>query len=268
MTTASFEAVQTESGVFEIARWSGETPVAVLLPGAMGGIRGYDLLGATLCRHGVPVAGMNPRGSGASTGDLEGITLRDLANDVIDVLTAVCAEPALLIGHAGGNRIARMAGTLRPDLVTGLVLLAAGGSVMPDDGAQDALAKLMTGQFSDKAERLRLTQMVMFAPGNPVPDDYFRVPDRSIAFARAFSSIMDATPVSDWWSGGTCPVLIIQGAQDRIAPPANGHLMMAEYPDRVRVVDLEDAGHALFVEKPSEISELIAGFARSIRDIG
>jgi len=59
-------------------------------------------------------------------------------------------------------------------------------------------------------------------------------------------------------------MLVIQGKEDRIAPVANGHLLREQYPNRVRVHDLVDAGHMLFVEKPEEISQLIAAFAEEI----
>jgi pimeloyl-ACP methyl ester carboxylesterase len=104
----------------------------------------------------------------------------------------------------------------------------------------------------------------LFAPGSKIPDDYFEVSDRSVEFGRAFSAALKATPVGDWWAGGSCPILVIQGLQDRIAPPANGYHLKAEFPDRVEVVDLDGAGHALCSEKPREIAALIAAFARRL----
>jgi pimeloyl-ACP methyl ester carboxylesterase len=154
-----------------------------------------------------------------------------------------------------------MVANIRPDLIRGVVLLAAGGMVPPDRKAQAALSRLMSGNV-DRAEQRRLTRISMFAPGSRIPDEHFEVPDRSAEFARNFFAALAATPISKWWAGGSSPILVIQGLQDRIAPPANGHLLKTEFPDRVDVVDLDGAGHALCTEKPREIAELIADFAR------
>ncbi|MEE4235820.1 MAG: alpha/beta hydrolase [Anderseniella sp.] len=259
----TFQIVQLNGQRFEIIRWSSDVPKALLLPGATGGIRGYIALGTELQSLGLGVAGMNPRGCGGSQASLENLTLRDLANDVIDVLSVLCDAPILLIGHAGGNRVARMAATMRPDLITGVVLLAAGGMVPPDQDAQVALSQIMSGSVG-RAERHKLYRTALFAPGSKIPDDYFEVSDRSVEFGRAFSAALKATPVGDWWAGGSCPILVIQGLQDRIAPPANGYHLKAEFPDRVEVVDLDGAGHALCSEKPREIAALIAAFARRL----
>lgn len=261
MTVPVFQMVRVNGRRFEVMRWSSDAPIAILLPGGFGGIRGYAALGSELQSLGVPVAGMNPRGCGGSLGALDGVTLRDLAQDVIDVLGAVCVAPTLVIGHAGGNRVARMAAGLRPDLVRGIVLLAAGGMVPPDRETQAAMSQLMSGDL-DRAERQRLTRISMFAPGSRVPDEHFDVPDRSVEFGRVFFAALAATPISEWWAGGSSPILVIQGLQDRVAPPANGHRLKTEFPDRVQVVDLDGAGHALCTEKPREIAELIADFAR------
>ena len=56
-----------------------------------------------------------------------GHTLADLAGDVAAVLHHLDRGPAVLLGHAFGNRVMRMTATLWPDLVCGVVLLAAGG---------------------------------------------------------------------------------------------------------------------------------------------
>jgi pimeloyl-ACP methyl ester carboxylesterase len=60
------------------------------------------------------------------------------------------------------------------------------------------------------------------------------------------------------------PILIIQGLQDRAAPPENGRLLKAEAPDRVELIELDGAGHALLPEKPVEISGAVTTFLRKM----
>src|SRR5262245_43880444 len=124
-----YQVVSTPQAETEVLRVTDAAPQAFLLPGASGGIRAYESLCERLTTAGLVTAGLNPRGCGASTGDLEDLTLDALAEDVVAVIQAIGAPPVLVIGHAGGNRVARMVATSHPDAVRGVVLLAAGGKV-------------------------------------------------------------------------------------------------------------------------------------------
>jgi pimeloyl-ACP methyl ester carboxylesterase len=63
--------------------------------------------------------------------------------------------------------------------------------------------------------------------------------------------ITRATPVGGWWNAGsTTPLLVILGLQDTVAPPENGHMMKEEMGDRVELIDIDGAGHAMPPEQP------------------
>ena len=70
--------------------------------------------------------------------------------------------------------------------------------------------------------------------------------------------------MEEWWGGGGKRMLVIQGKQDRTAPVKNGHDLRDQYPDRVRVVDINDAGHILTLEQPDIITDLIVRFAEEM----
>ena len=76
---------------------------------------------------------------------------------------------------------------------------------------------------------------------------------------------VQATPVAGWWNAGsTTPLLVIQGLQDVVAPPENGHMMKEEMGDRVELIDIEGAGHAMLPEQPEKIAAAIIAFARRL----
>ena len=262
----SFETLAFGSQNIEIMRCAGaDRPHAILLPGARGGLRSYRDFAEMLAAKGIPSIGINPRGCGASDGLTGDMTLRDLARDVLKVAARETAAPLLLVGHAGGNRIARMATTLEPDRVAGIVLVAAGGMIPAEPEAAAARAKLVAGEYSSRAEERALMQTCFFAPDTAIPDWYFDVPDHSYDYARAFIKCQETVPVEEWWGGGGKRMLVIQGKQDRTAPPRNGHGLQAEFPDRVRCVDIDDAGHILTLEQPGIITDLIVGFAAEVQ---
>jgi len=103
----------------------------VMLAGLGSGPRAMEPLAERLITAGFRVVLPEPRGYGESVGLLEGVTLRELGNDVARAIESISTEPVVVIGHAFGNRIARMLASDRPDLVKAVVLLAAGGKYPP-----------------------------------------------------------------------------------------------------------------------------------------
>jgi hypothetical protein len=60
-----------------------------------------------------------------------------------------------------------------------------------------------------------------------------------------------------WLASGTAPILVVQGADDRIAPPENGHRLKARWPASVDVIDIPRSGYAVLNEQPDAIAEAI-----------
>ena len=93
----------------------------------------FDELSQRLARSGYQTVLPEPRGIGSSAGPLEGITLHDVAGDVAAVIEALGGGSVIVVGHAFGNRVARVVATDHPLLVKHVVLLACGGAVpMPE----------------------------------------------------------------------------------------------------------------------------------------
>jgi pimeloyl-ACP methyl ester carboxylesterase len=69
-----------------------------------------------------------------------------------------------------------------------------------------------------------------------------------------------ATPLEDWWLGGSAPLLVVQGLDDRVAVPENGRRLIAEIGDRGRLVELADASHALIFEQPDLVANAVLAF--------
>jgi pimeloyl-ACP methyl ester carboxylesterase len=81
--------------------------------------------------------------------------------------------------------------------------------------------------------------------------------------ARAQQAALAATPSEQWTGGGATPILIVQAADDTVAPPANAEALVRAYPDRVKVTVLPDAGHAMLPEQPQAIADLLTAYLRS-----
>jgi pimeloyl-ACP methyl ester carboxylesterase len=163
--------------------------------------------------------------------------------------------PVHLVGHAFGNRVVRCLAADRPDLVATVTLLAAGGRHPADDEAHHALLACFASLPSD--EHRAAVATAFFAPGND-PGPFLDGWDAAAAGRQG--AAVQATDPDDWWDAGSAPLLVIQGLDDRIAPPANGRDLMAAHPERVTLVEVPNAGHALLPEQPAAVAAALIEF--------
>jgi pimeloyl-ACP methyl ester carboxylesterase len=242
----------------------GNGPAIVLLPGQGRGPRDLDSVSASLVSAGFRVIRPEPRGFGESVGSVDGVGLRDIAADVAAAIEATQAAPAIVGGWAYGNRVARMLATERPQLVRGLVLIAAGGRFAPAPGVFESLQA-----YQDKSlpieRRAEIGRRVLYGPNTNVSIADMRMDDVSAATIKAQSlAPSPSTPVASWWAGGKAPMLVLQGLHDAIAPPENGRSLKQDYPDRVTLVEFPDLGHAMVRERPDLVANEISTWAAKL----
>jgi pimeloyl-ACP methyl ester carboxylesterase len=225
----------------------------VFVPSLGRSVHDFDDLSERMVRSGYQAVLPEPRGIGGSVGPLDGITLHDEAADKAAVIRTIAAGPVILVGHAYGNRVTRMVATDYPRLVKQIVLIASGGEVPMSDKTLVIFDRVFNPGL-DKAERLDAIGAIFFAKGHDpkVWQDgwYFDV-------AKAQQGASRATPVKEWSAGGTAPMLILQGTEDIIALPENSANLAKQYPDRVRVIQIARAGHAMLPEQPDDIASAI-----------
>jgi pimeloyl-ACP methyl ester carboxylesterase len=77
------------------------------------------------------------------------------------------------------------------------------------------------------------------------------------ATARPQALGNQAVDPREWWAAGDKPIRVIQGLEDGIAPPENGRDLKALFPDRVTLVEIAGAGHAMLPEQPKAIAQAV-----------
>jgi pimeloyl-ACP methyl ester carboxylesterase len=108
-------------------------------------------------------------------------------------------------------------------------------------------------------DRLEAIRQVFFAPGN---DPHAWADGWHFDVARAQRASDGRTPTTDWWAGGTAPMLVVQGTDDVIVLPENAKRLAAEFPQRVTLVEIAHAGHALVREQPDAIANAVLAYLR------
>jgi pimeloyl-ACP methyl ester carboxylesterase len=239
----------------------GSGPLLVMLPSSSRDSEDFGDAAAALAGAGLRVLRPQPRGMGQSVGPLEGLTLHDYARDVAAVIEQQNAGPAVVLGHAFGQWIARTLATDRPDLVRGVVLAAAAAkSNRPE--LRKALAKCVDTSLPE-AERLAALRLAFFAPGHEPPPDWLTGWHQEASKSQRAASA--ATPQEEWWTAGTAPVLDLQGAQDPWRPRDTVDDFRRDLgADRVRVVVIEDCSHAMLPEQPDAVVQAVVDWIRAL----
>jgi pimeloyl-ACP methyl ester carboxylesterase len=237
----------------------GQGPAILLLPSLARDSEDYDAVAEGLATAGFRVLRPQPRGIGASTGPMTGISLHDFANDVAEVIRTLGDSRAVIVGHAYGNWVARMTAVDHPGLVRGIVIAAAAAKQY---APELTTAINVAGDPSKPADdRLKALRLAFFAPGND-PSGWLagwhpQVRDAQRAAAAAVKQ-------SDWWSAGTAPLLDLQAAQDPFKPADKRNEMKDEFGARVTIAVIPNASHALIPEQPQAVVDALVAWVKTL----
>ena len=236
----------------------GGGPVVVLLPSRGRDSEDFDAVAEGIANAGFRVLRPQPRGAGRSEGPMKDLTLHDFARDTAAVIEQSGGGPAVIVGHAFGNWAARMTAVDYPNMVRGVVIVAAAAKAYPTGFAgakelSEAVRKAGDPALPDD-ERLSYLRTAFFAPGN---DAAVWLKGWHPDVDEAQSAAGRATRQSEWWPGGAVPQLDLQGALDPFKPRAMMNEMREEFGDRVTIAVIPNASHALIPEQPAAVVDAI-----------
>jgi pimeloyl-ACP methyl ester carboxylesterase len=237
----------------------GDGPDVVVLPsyGRDGG-DDFDPFTAALVDAGYRVLRPQPRGIARSTGPMTGVGLGDLGDDIAQVIGKLGHGPAVVLGHAFGNFVARTVATDHPDQVTAVILAAASGQqVAPEVNS----APFRAGDPTlPEADRLAALELAFFAPGHDPSSWLTGWYPRTLAMQHAAVSTAGTALIERFWSAGAAPVLQILAEYDPFHPKDQWGDLRRRLGDRVTSTVIENASHALFPEQPDPVAAAVLGY--------
>jgi pimeloyl-ACP methyl ester carboxylesterase len=242
---------------------AGQGPTVVLLPALAGDVREFDPLAARLNAAGYRTLAIHQAGIGLSRRPFRPRpTLLDFAEDVLHVLNDAgvpATERVFVLGRGLGNRIARAFGSRHTDRTAGIILLAAGGKRRgrPARGVMRRYLWLQMPWLT-LSQRRRVLESFLCVRRHVVPD-FACVRPPLMAFLRQ-SGAARLTDWRDWWAGGTAPLLVLQGEQDQVADPQFARDLQQEFPERVQLELISNAGHGLLYDAPEAVIERVETF--------
>jgi pimeloyl-ACP methyl ester carboxylesterase len=244
-------------------------------------IAGFGGVGRTWLPHQVPaflaagyrVITFDNRGIGA-TENAEGFTTQTMVADTAALIESLGAAPARIVGASMGAFIAQELMVVRPDLVTAAVLMAT------------------RGRLDRVREFFHEVEAELYESGAQLPPGY----EAKVRLLESFSrkTLNDDTAVEDWiamfstWPvkqtpGLRCqldvapqtnrlpayrsiaaPVLVIGFGDDVVTPPHLGREVADALPNG-RYLQIPDAGHLGFFERPEAVNTAILKFFDSAK---
>ena len=246
----------------------GSGPAVVLVQGVgvVGG--GWKPQADHLSRR-YTVITIDNRGIGRSTLDDRALTVEDMAADVLAVADAESVDRFHLAGHSMGGAIAQQVALNARGRVASLALLCTflrgrqGTTLAPGM----MLSAIRSRVGTRRMRRRAFVELVM-------PRSYLAGVDRDRLCAELGElfgrDLADQPPIIRRQLGamgrfdastrlaslGGLPTLVVSGAEDGIARPAYGRALAGAIPG-ARYVELEDAGHALTIQRAADVNALL-----------
>ena len=197
-------------------------------------------------------------------------TLDGYADDVLTLCRELDLRDVVLVGHSVSAMIAVLAANREPDRFAKLVLLTPSPCYIDDDGYRGGFSREDIDELLEALESNYLGWSATMAPvimgtpdrpelGEELTNSFCRT-DPAIArvFARATFLSDNRADLAEV----TVPTLVIQCAQDAIAPPEVGRYVHERIPGS-ELVTLAATGHCPQLSAPEETAAAITAFVGS-----
>jgi pimeloyl-ACP methyl ester carboxylesterase len=181
-----------------------------------------------------------------------------------------------LVGHCVGGWIAAELAVRHPERVSRLTLIGACGLFVPGQPIGDVFMHAQPERGTD----LGSLRAMLFADANSAPARRW-FPDgrgdldeelRRYRMLR-FGSFVGFKPpyfhhreLRERLYRASMPAQVIWGAQDRMVPPTHGSAYREGLPKAQRLEALDGAGHAVHLEQPERVADLIIDFRNQTTD--
>ncbi|UWQ97329.1 alpha/beta hydrolase [Rhodobacteraceae bacterium M385] len=251
----------TREGTEIVYRTAGQGASVVLIPSLGRGSEDFDGLLPDLVAAGLRLILPEPRGIEGSAPLQEADTLHDMAADVAAIIEAEGAAPAVIVGHAAGNWVARVLAFDRPDLTRAVALVAAIVTNTVPKHVSASISASFDMSLSD-AERLGYLKDVYFAPGADASvwlGGWW--PEVSAAQRRAAKQTTD----KEWVRvADTHPTLYVGASDDVISPPPTLSDLREKIGPKANCVVVQNAGHALLPEQPAATAKALQSWIATL----
>ena len=254
----------------------GDGPPLVLLHGFTGATTTWTpLLPRLAAEHATIAIDLPGHGRSSAPAKPGRYALARFADDLSRVLDALAIDRVALLGYSMGGRAALRFALRAPDRVAALVLESTSPGIA--DAARRAERRKADRALADEIERDGVSAFVNRWEKLPLWASQHALPASARSRLRAQREANDAAGLANSLRGAgagedepvlaqldmfRAPVLLVAGALDAAYVAAGGQ--MAETFPNARLTVVPDAGHAVHLERPDELTDAVLEFLRGI----
>jgi 3-oxoadipate enol-lactonase len=214
------------------------------------------------------------RGVGRTTGALDSMSVRQLAEDAAGLLDALGLGSAHVAGHSMGGIIAQELALAHPEQVQTLMLLSSCARL-------DARGRAIIESWGDLPERLDPETSARLILPWMYTDAFFSTPGAveesiaqmmanpyppSAAAIYAQSRATSAADTSDRLNRLAMPTLVLVGREDILLPVAFSEQLSRNIRS-AELVTLDETGHGLLIESPHAVTTALLEFLRHAKQM-
>jgi pimeloyl-ACP methyl ester carboxylesterase len=186
--------------------------------------------------------------------------------DCVDLsLQALGWGRAAVMGHSMGGAIAQVLALRQPAWLSGVILIATGARLRVDPQILEGLkpASISPGKFRETIDLI-----CQRAYGPTTSEQMLRKGRHqllSVEPATIYTDYLacDKFDLMDRIKDIRVPTLILVGTIDRMTPPKYGQYLHDQIPNS-ELVEIEDGGHMLALEKPLEVTRAVTPFLKAL----
>ena len=234
----------------------GKLPALVCLHGAGGSHLSWP---AEIRRlPGAVVYALDLPGHGRSCGSGHR-TIGEYEEVLVSFLDALNLRKAVVAGHSMGGAIALEVALSHPDRVQGLVLVSSGAKLRVAPAILQGILNNFEGMVRHLGD---------FTYGPAAPEELKRLGQQLMAGTSPevmFGDFLacDAFDVMALLGEIRAPTMVISGTADRLTPVKYASFLAQNIPG-AQLVQVENAGHMVMLERPREVGDAVACFVASL----
>lgn len=227
-----------------------------------------------LARHARVVAPAHPGCNGSD--ELPSSSIDDVIFHYLEIFDATHLPYFDLVGHCAGGWIAAELAVRHPERVARLTLIGACGLFLPGEPIGDVFMHAQPERGTD----LSSLRALLFAEPDGaaarrwIPDGRGDLDEEVRRYQMLrFGSFVGFKPpyfyhreLRERLYRASMPSLVVWGAQDRMVPPAHGATYDDGLPESTGFRVIDGAGHAVHLEQPDRVADLIVEFHRQNPD--
>lgn len=221
--------------------------VIVFVPAMCRPASDFNDLSNKFVQFGYMTVGINTRGTHGSKGSLDNLSITDIVDDIFLVISKLGIKKIFIVGQAFGTRVARVFADRYPENTICSVSITMGGIEPPKFIYPSRALDMMNENRMDNDDFINIIRDSYFSKNNDCNIWCTGWDHNAIWY---YCMVLAGTPQEELTKGGSAPMLILQGEDDRFSPPSAGEKMKLMYGNRVTVVTIKNAAHEIIHEQP------------------